>query len=333
MSLLFSADIEVAVLDYVELLRELTDAEMKYLDFMSVMSSVLFLSDLQVEAKIDVIFSYIALGKTTEFHQSFSFEDFLVALSSFESGLSFAMGKKACSEAFIKELAKYWGGLMNAPTKIPSGRGSTLASSSAQETEIQYERFFELCTNRQQQVRRLLDIIASAQYATVESSDRQEAVYSEKAQGKMAVTGGDEWLANPAWKKTAEKMVPTPLIENTSAPTPTLSLEWVHGYRAFDCHNNLRYGDTSGDHILFPTAALTVAQSIYQESTTMQRQAYFGDHTDDVLSLAVFRSAGSTGCLLASGEIGKVPAIHLYRWDADPSDVNSPGKFTVCLIL
>lgn len=41
--------------------------------------------------------------------------------------------------------------------------------------------------------------------------------------------GGDEWMANPAWKKTAERMV-TQEAKNAyvnSKPTSTLSLDWV----------------------------------------------------------------------------------------------------------
>jgi len=327
------ADLDSAVSDYVDLLRELTDIEMKYFDFMAVLSSVLFLSDLQIEAKIDVIFSYIALGKLTDFHRAFSSDDFLVALGSFETGLSHAMGKKASSEAFVKDLAKSWGGLMTVPIlKVGSSSPGRSSTTQVPSDEIEYQRFFELCTNRQQQVRRLLDIISSAQFAEVDSAQRNEAVYSDKAQDKLVPTGGDEWLANPAWKKTAEKMIPSPLVENKSIPAASLSLEWVHGYRAYDCHNNLRYADSSANNIVFPTAALAVVQGIHQELCGNQTQAYFGEHTDDVLCLAVFR-VSATCSMVASGEIGKTPAIHLYRWDADSINIDAPGKFTVSFLI
>lgn len=46
-------------------------------------------------------------------------------------------------------------------------------------------------------------------------------------------------------------------------------------------------------------------------------QSYFGEHIDDVLCLAVFDT------LVASGEIGKTPAIHLYRWIAATASFQS----------
>ncbi len=46
------------------------------------------------------------------------------------------------------------------------------------------------------------------------------------------VVGGDEWSANPPWKKTAEKMVPTEFTKkavDSSKPETSLRLNWVHG--------------------------------------------------------------------------------------------------------
>ena len=46
----------------------------------------------------------------------------------------------------------------------------------------------------------------------------------------MKATGGDEWMANPAWKKTAERMVlelrdklPAPAGEEAAQAPPSLS--------------------------------------------------------------------------------------------------------------
>ena len=87
---------------YIELIKELVEP-LKFIDFMSVLSGVMLLSDRQIETKIEYIFKYIALGSG---HDCFSSEDFLIALRSFESGLSNIMGKKASSESFVKETAK-----------------------------------------------------------------------------------------------------------------------------------------------------------------------------------------------------------------------------------
>jgi hypothetical protein len=45
--------------------------------------------------------------------------------------------------------------------------------------------------------------------------------------------GGDEFMANPAWKKTAVRMTPVGLLGSSdpSAPESFLTLDWVHGYR------------------------------------------------------------------------------------------------------
>jgi len=107
---------------YIEFLKELNEPEYKYIDFMSVLSSVMLLSDTPLESKIDLIFSYTALGKATAYHQTFTMDDFLIALRSFESGLSFAMGRKASSEQFVKDVAKQW---------LSIAKGNTSTSNSS----------------------------------------------------------------------------------------------------------------------------------------------------------------------------------------------------------
>ena len=44
-------------------------------------------------------------------------------------------------------------------------------------------------------------------------------------------------------------------------PASSLKLDWVHGYRAYDCRNNLVYTDRDGTLISFHAAALSIMQN------------------------------------------------------------------------
>jgi echinoderm microtubule-associated protein-like 6 len=125
-------------------------------------------------------------------------------------------------------------------------------------------------------------------------------------------------MANPTWKKTAELMTPLDHHANPSKPASTLELDWVHGYRGFDCRNNVRY--VGNAIIAFSAAALGVVQTV-EEDQSLSEQRYFGDHTDDVVSISVGEPQMVDGVLswanvtIATGEMGKRPAI--YVWKAD----------------
>lgn len=135
----------------------------------------------------------------------------------------------------------------------------------------------------------------------------------------LRIVGGDEWMSNPTWKKTAEVMTPPDHRANPSKPASTLELDWVHGYRGFDCRNNVRYvGDAM---FAFSAAALGIVQTI-TEDQSQSEQKYFGDHTDDIVSISVAEPQilrdGSLcweNVTIATGEMGKKPAI--YVWKAD----------------
>jgi WD40 repeat protein len=89
-----------------------------------------------------------------------------------------------------------------------------------------------------------------------------------------------------------------------AAPDTSLSLEFVHGYRGYDCRNNLFYL-TNGD-IVYHIAALGI---VYNSST--HRQRFYGRHTDDILCLALHPMVD----VVATGQIGKDPPIHIWNTD------------------
>ena len=151
------------VVAYVDRIKELI-LPFKYIDFMSMLSAVMFVSDLQIEAKIDFVYSYIALG--SDGHDDFRYEDFTIALRSFEMGLSHAMDRKASKEDFVLEVAKNW---MQIATKEQSPTSSSL---------MKHSQLYDLCTNRQQPVRRLLEIISKAQDGEPDTGELHEVIHT-----------------------------------------------------------------------------------------------------------------------------------------------------------
>ncbi len=190
---------------------------------------------------------------------------------------------------------------------------------------ISADDFFDFCSNRQHVVRRLLELLSTSEAIHDNTRDIDEAIITAiNRVPAPRLSGGDEWLANPAWKKTAERMIPKDHVHINAKPTSQLLLDWVHGYRGYDCRNNVRYIDASGNgtQMFFHAAALGIAQCEQPVATAGdasrqgKEQVFFGEHSDDVISLAVHEGvSGAEHRLVATGEIGKHPAVYLYEWD------------------
>jgi hypothetical protein len=122
---------------------------------------------------------------------------------------------------------------------------------------------------------------------------------------------GDQFMAVQPWLGAVKE--PSAWHKPSKPPGPpdsSLDLEWVHGYRAHDCRNNVRYivgRDPENDpgEVVYHAAALGIVYSPAEHS-----QRFYHGHTDDVISLAVHR----TGLIVATGQIGATPAVHV--WDA-----------------
>ena len=310
-----STDAEIAL--FIELLEELSEKDFgknaKVVDFMALCSSTLLLADNPIEYKIEWLYQWITMSQNCA---SFDFKMFFVAMRSFERGLSYAFGKASYTEESVRAVTRDWFALAD-----PNHRGAADEGLS-----ISADNFFDFCSNRQHVVRRLLESLSLSEAVHDTSRDIEEAVVNVAVRNAILAgkpTGGDEWMANPAWKKTAERMVPAGHEHINVKPTSNLQLEWVHGYRGYDCRNNLRYIDMdgSGTQVLFHAAALGVVQCETDEVQSGSKhdnreQFFFGEHGDDIISLAVHEYSTEGRKLIATGDIGKHPVVYLYEWDS-----------------
>ncbi|WAR18910.1 EMAL6-like protein [Mya arenaria] len=89
-----------------------------------------------------------------------------------------------------------------------------------------------------------------------------------------------------------------------TAPTNSLKLEFVHGYRGYDCRNNLFYAQ-SGE-IIYHVAAVGI---VYNREKNTQR--FYLEHTDDILCLSIHPLKD----LIATGQVGRDPSVHV--WDVE----------------
>jgi WD40 repeat protein len=85
---------------------------------------------------------------------------------------------------------------------------------------------------------------------------------------------GDSFGAVKPWIG-AMKEPSKPPKSNPAAPDRKLTIDWVHGFRAFDSRSNLMY-NKDGD-IVYPVAGLCVTYN-----TSKKKQRYFQGHNDDV---------------------------------------------------
>lgn len=165
-------------------------------------------------------------------------------------------------------------------------------------------------------VRRLIERLGTSKANVDDNQHIQEAVVmaEEKAMLANAPSGGDQWMASPTWIKTAEKMIPKDISHIDTLPSTLLELEWVHGYRGYDCRNNVRYLEGDSSSFTYHAAALNIAFMKGKEGGE-KKQTFFNEHTDDIISHATFGTLDAEGpCLIATGEIGSKPAIHVYQW-------------------
>uniref|UniRef100_A0A803SL06 EMAP like 6 n=1 Tax=Anolis carolinensis TaxID=28377 RepID=A0A803SL06_ANOCA len=103
-------------------------------------------------------------------------------------------------------------------------------------------------------------------------------------------------------QQSKEKNHSVPFLKRERAPEDSLKLQFIHGYRGYDCRNNLFYTQTG--EVVYHIAAVAVVYSRQQHT----QRLYLG-HDDDILSLAIHPVKD----FVATGQVGRDAAIHI--WD------------------
>jgi WD40 repeat protein len=97
-----------------------------------------------------------------------------------------------------------------------------------------------------------------------------------------------------------------PPIQNTAPPDVTMRLEHVHGFKAQQMRNNIRYNDR--DEIVYCTASLGVVMD-----RTSKSQRFYQGHSQSISAFACSRN----GKYAATGDIGQSPRVLI--WDTRTS--------------
>ncbi|XP_069350552.1 echinoderm microtubule-associated protein-like 6 isoform X1 [Eulemur rufifrons] len=103
-------------------------------------------------------------------------------------------------------------------------------------------------------------------------------------------------------QQSKEKNHAVPFLKREKAPEDSLKLQFIHGYRGYDCRNNLFYTQTG--EVVYHIAAVAVVYNRQQHS----QRLYLG-HDDDILSLTIHPVKD----FVATGQVGRDAAIHV--WD------------------
>lgn len=119
------------------------------------------------------------------------------------------------------------------------------------------------------------------------------------------------------WQRTV--VAPTrPPPERIDEPCDSLRLCWVHGFRAGDVKNGVKYTKTG--EIIFFSGTVNIVLDVRS-----QQQTYHRDHTDEIMSIAVHPSR----TLIATCDQAKVPTILLWDYEGAMKGGSCPTVATL----
>lgn len=151
--------------------------------------------------------------------------------------------------------------------------------------------------------------LSSANEFFDEGTDSEDSDVGEIDSDIERETCVDEYVRCEAKEKSASVMKARQArvdsnqpVSRQTPPSTGVKLEYVHGYRGYDCRNNLFF--TNEGHVVYHVAAVGIVLDL-----ETQTQSHYVKHTDDILCLGMHPS----GSIVATGQIGRVPEIHV--WD------------------
>lgn len=97
-------------------------------------------------------------------------------------------------------------------------------------------------------------------------------------------------------------------VDSSLPEQDELILDHVHGYRGFDCRNNIYYasGSSTERSVIYPAATLGIVTT---SSSCLQK--FLKGHTDDITAIAAIHDPSGSECLVATGQIGP-GSLHVW---------------------
>ncbi|XP_038631944.1 echinoderm microtubule-associated protein-like 5 isoform X6 [Scyliorhinus canicula] len=124
-------------------------------------------------------------------------------------------------------------------------------------------------------------------------------------------------------EKSKEKCQVATSKKRDKPPDSSVRLHFVHGYRGYDCRNNLFYTQTG--EIVYHVAAVGI---VYNRQQNIQR--FYLGHDDDIICLAIHPLKD----YISTGQVSRDSAIHI--WDAELlkplSILKGHHQFGVCAV-
>eukprot|EP00051_Salpingoeca_urceolata_P007134 m.94665 g.94665 ORF g.94665 m.94665 type:complete len:1961 (-) comp15130_c0_seq1:316-6198(-) len=141
----------------------------------------------------------------------------------------------------------------------------------------------------------------SLEQSEVEDSDVDAVDSDVEREAQVTYSRNHDFGDFKEQKRKAVKQLKN--VKRHPGPSDGLALEYVHGYRGYDCRNNLHTLSTG--QLVYHVAGVGIILDTHSEE-----QSHYRVHTDDILCLSVHPG----GKLVATGQVGKVPEIHV--WDS-----------------
>lgn len=142
--------------------------------------------------------------------------------------------------------------------------------------------------------------------------------------------------ANNVFNKLSDSGV---IYDSTVPDIDELELDWIHGYRGYDCRNNVFYVDiplvaTKPAQGVRSAQATNIASSACQQlivypaaaiaivfNPIARTQRYFRGHSDDILAIDVYQpnrykptgSSEFTPAIAATGQQGKFSIYYMFQ--------------------
>lgn len=138
--------------------------------------------------------------------------------------------------------------------------------------------------------------------------EEEEGLFREE------IDKGDEFMAVKPWLGAIKS--PSDYVKSNNmnkVPRASLALDYVFGYRAKDCRNNVKV--LHNGCLVYHAAALGIVLDV--DTNTQQ---FFNCHTDDITAMDM----ASDGVTIATGEVGPKP--YIFIWNADTREVVAEFK-------